>query len=162
VPAPARSAPAALSARSGAAALSARSSAPTAPLRSGAAAVVGSARSGAVLAAVLCLTCFLGLWVGGYLGAALLPVVTLAFTTALTVRARSRFARWLTEPFVTGGLMVVAAASAAAGGELFQHAGSGSLIRMLSDIVPQLACLVIVGRLAAAVLSERADKQAER
>jgi hypothetical protein len=107
-----------------------------------------------VLAAWVCVTCFFGLWVGGYVGAALLPLLTLAFAAALRLRARSAVARWLTEPLVIAGLLVAAAVADAVGEQLVWHAGTGSLAKLLYGIVTQLACLVIVGRLAAALLTE--------
>jgi arabinofuranan 3-O-arabinosyltransferase len=122
------------------------------------AALSGSIGSHAALAVALCLTCLLGLWVGGYVGAVLLPVLTLGFGVALALRARSRVARRLTEPLVTAGLLVAAAASAAVGERLYLHPGSGSLVKVLSDIVPQVACMIIVGRLAAALLTQPFDQ----
>jgi arabinofuranan 3-O-arabinosyltransferase len=124
--------------------------------------ITAATRSRAALAAVLCLTCVLGLWVGGYLGAVLLPVLTLGFGVGLALAARSRVARQLTEPLVIVGLMLAAAASAAAGEQLALHAGSGNLVHVLSDLVPQLACLVIVGRLAAALLSPAPDQDPDK
>ena len=111
-----------------------------------------SARSPVALAAGLGLTCLLGLWVGGYLGAVLLPILTLGFGMALRRRQSSRVARRLTEPLVTAGLLVAAAVSHAVGVQFTYHAGAGNLVRVLSAMIPQLACLVIVGRLAAALL----------
>jgi arabinofuranan 3-O-arabinosyltransferase len=115
---------------------------------------LASTRSRVPLGAGLSLTCLLGLWVGGYVGAVLLPLLTLGFGVALALRSRSRIARRLTEPLVTVGLLVAAAASDAVGVRLTYHAGAGNLVRVLSGIIPELACLVIVGRLAAALLSK--------
>jgi arabinofuranan 3-O-arabinosyltransferase len=119
-----------------------------------------SARSRVALAAGLCLTCLLGLWVGGYVGAVLLPLLTLGFGVALGLRRSSNLAQRLTEPLVTAGLLVAAAVSHAVGVLLTYHADSGNLVKVLSDTIPQLACLVIIGRLAAALLSRASDQQA--
>jgi arabinofuranan 3-O-arabinosyltransferase len=113
-----------------------------------------TARSRVALGGGLCLTVLFGLWVGGYVGAALLPLLTLGFGVALALRSRSRVARRLTEPVLTVGLMVGAAVCHEVGVQLIYHAGSGNLVRVLSGIIPQLACLIIIGRLAAALLSQ--------
>jgi hypothetical protein len=121
---------------------------------------LASARSRVALVVGLCLTCLLGLWVGGYVGAVLLPLLTLGFGVALGLRHSSRVARRLTEPLVTAGLLVVAAASHAVGVQLTYLAGAGNLVKVLAGMIPQLACLVIVGRLAAALLSRANDQRA--
>jgi arabinofuranan 3-O-arabinosyltransferase len=116
--------------------------------------LLASARSRVALGTGLFLTCLLGLWVGGYVGAVLLPLLTLGFGVAIGLRSRSRVARRLSEPLVTAGLLVVAAASHAVGAQLAYHVGEGNLVKVLSGMIPQLACLAIAGRLAAALLAK--------
>jgi arabinofuranan 3-O-arabinosyltransferase len=154
---PAAEPAAAATARSGTATES--SSGPAAGSAAGSVWRFASARSRVALAGSLCLTCVLGLWVGGYVGATLLPLLTLVFGIALALRHSSRVAQRLTEPLVTAGLLVAAAASHAVGVQLTYHPGAGNLVRVLSDMIPQLACLVIVGRLAAALLSRANSRQ---
>jgi arabinofuranan 3-O-arabinosyltransferase len=98
------------------------------------------------------LTGLLGLWSGGYAGAGLLPALTLGFIWAIVRRPRFRLARVLAEPWLVAALLVVAAVCAAAGVELFTHGIGGPPLVALAGVVPELACLAIVGRLIAAVL----------
>jgi arabinofuranan 3-O-arabinosyltransferase len=98
----------------------------------------------------------LGLWTGGYAGAVLLPAMTLGFMVAIARRPRSRPARMVAEPWLVAAVLAVAAACAAVGVELFTHGIGGPLLVALGGVVPELACLAIVGRLIAALLTPEA------
>ena len=109
-------------------------------------------RAGAVCVVVL-LTGLLGLWTGGYAGAALLPAMTLGFLLAIARRPRSRLARLLAEPWLVAGLFGVAAVCGGVGVELFTHGIWGPPLVATGGVVPELACLAILGRVIAAVLT---------
>lgn len=101
----------------------------------------------------LCLTGLVGVWTGGYPAAVGLPVLTLGFVLALAWQSRSRLARAAAEPWLAAALLLVAAGCAAAGHLLAEHAVAGSVLTVLSATAPQVACLVIVARIAAAVMA---------
>src|SRR5262249_17218337 len=61
----------------------------------------------------------LGLWTGGYVGAGLLPAMTLAFLMAMSYHPRSRLARVMAEPWLIAALLAIAAVCGAVGNELF-------------------------------------------
>jgi arabinofuranan 3-O-arabinosyltransferase len=105
------------------------------------------------LCVVVLLTGLLGLWTGGYAGAALLPAMTLGFLLAIARRPRSRLARVLAEPWLVAGLFAVAAVCAGVGVELFTHGIWGPPLVAMAGVVPELACLAILGRVIAAVLT---------
>jgi arabinofuranan 3-O-arabinosyltransferase len=107
-----------------------------------------------VLSVAVLLTGLLGFWTGGYAGSALLPAMTLGFLLAIARRPRSRLARILAEPWLAAGLFAVAAVSAGVGVELFTHGiWGGPFLVTLGGIVPELACLAILARVVAAVLT---------
>jgi arabinofuranan 3-O-arabinosyltransferase len=108
-------------------------------------------RGWALCLAVL-LTGLLGLWSGGYAGAALLPAMTIGFMIAITRRPRSRLAAVLAEPWLIAVLLVIGAACGAVGSELFAHGIGGAALAVLGGVIPELACLAIVGRIITAVL----------
>jgi arabinofuranan 3-O-arabinosyltransferase len=96
----------------------------------------------------------LGLWVAGYPGAVLLPAATLVFVAAGRRAAadargpgvavsRVLYSRWL-----VAALVVVAAAGSAAGTRLLD---TGGLTTAVTNSGPQLLCLVVVARIAAAL-----------
>lgn len=95
----------------------------------------------------------LGLWIGGYLGL-LLPIVVGAFMAAEAFRASSLLARVLSEPWVASVLLLVIGISSGLGTRLTQEGSAGVLVTALSDIIPQLACMLVVALAAAAVLAE--------
>jgi len=118
-----------------------------------------SARPAVMRGWALCLpvllTGLLGLWSGGYAGAALLPAMTIGFMIAVTRRPRSRLAGVLAEPWLIAVLLVIAAACGAVGSELFAHGIGGAALAVLGGVVPELACLAIIGRvITAAVVPE--------
>jgi hypothetical protein len=98
----------------------------------------------------------LGFWTGGYAGAVLVPAITLGFMVAIARRPRSRPARMVAEPWLVAALLAAAAVCAAVGVELFTHGIGGPLLVALGGVLPELACLAIVGRLIAALLTPEA------
>jgi arabinofuranan 3-O-arabinosyltransferase len=108
---------------------------------------------GVAACACVGLLALLGLWLAGLTGAVLLPATTFLFIAAGRLAGSSTLAgaicaavssRWL--PVV---LLVAAAAAGAAGILLQDRAASGALITVLTDVGPQLLCLVIVSRIVA-------------
>jgi hypothetical protein len=100
---------------------------------------------------------FFGLWLAGLAGAVLLPASTFLFLVAGRLVGRSSLAgavgaaissRWL--PVV---LLVAAAVGGAAGSVLQDRAASGPLITALTDVGPQLLCLVVVSRVVAELIT---------
>ncbi len=99
----------------------------------------------------------LGLWLAGYTGTVLLPAATLVFLAARrrvageprgagAVIARVLYSRWLVAP------LVVAAAAGGAANSL--QLGSGALAAAVTNSGPQLLCVVVVARVAAALVTE--------
>jgi len=111
----------------------------------------------AMRASVLCagvlLAALLGLWTGGYVGSVLLPAMTVGFLMALSRRRLSRLARVVAEPWLIGALLAIAAVGGAVGNELFAHGIGGAPLVALGGVIPELACLGIVGRVIVAVLA---------
>jgi hypothetical protein len=101
----------------------------------------------------------LGLWLAGLAGALLLPATTFLFLAAVRLAGSSGLVgavgaavsgRWLP---VT--LLVTAAAAGAAGSLLQDRGASGPLITGLTDVGPQLLCLVVVSRIVAELITAR-------
>jgi hypothetical protein len=97
----------------------------------------------------------LGLWLGGYTGAILCPAATLVFLAAGRRAAgdsrgpgvavsRVLHSRWL-----VAALVVAAAVGSAAGTRLLD---TGALTTAVTNSGPQLLCLVVVARIAAALV----------
>lgn len=116
-------------------------------------------RSAALRASGVGLAVLLGLWIGGYPGAGLLPALSLGFLVAITRRENSRLARAVANPLVIAALLVIAACGDAVGNELWTHGIGGALLIAVSGVLPELCCLAVVGRLIAALLvgRERGD-----
>jgi arabinofuranan 3-O-arabinosyltransferase len=108
--------------------------------------------SAATWAAVACGLPLTGFWLGGYLGAAILTAATGLFMTAASYRHSRRYWLELSRPRLLTGLLVAAAACGATGEHLLLAGSSGLLVTALSDAIPQVICLVIVGRLMAALI----------
>jgi arabinofuranan 3-O-arabinosyltransferase len=108
-----------------------------------------SAVTSATVACALLLT---GFWLGGYPGAVILIVATGLFMAAVSYRRSRRYWLELSRPRVLAGLLLAAAASGAVGEHLLLTGNSGLPVAGLSGAVPQIICLVIVGRLAAALI----------
>ncbi len=97
------------------------------------------------LALIACGLLLAGFWLGGYPGALILIAATCLFVTAISNRRAHRFWLELSRPWVLTGLLLVAAACGAVG-------NSGPLLTGLWNAVPQVICLIIVGRLVAALI----------
>jgi arabinofuranan 3-O-arabinosyltransferase len=97
-------------------------------------------------AVVLAVLCGLGLWLGGYPGAVILPVAT----AACLLLAGSRW----TGPGVVAGLVLAAALSDAIGRHLQASGGTGLPIAVLLNGIPQVLLLIVTGRLAAALIRD--------
>jgi arabinofuranan 3-O-arabinosyltransferase len=102
-----------------------------------------------------------GLWLGGYPGVVILPAVTLLFLVcagddlpAVVTRRPGvvRVAGELSRARVLAGLLVVAAACGAISESLEQAGNTGLTATALAGPVPQIICLVVIGRLAAALI----------
>jgi arabinofuranan 3-O-arabinosyltransferase len=87
----------------------------------------------------------LGLVLGGYPGAVLVPAAAVAFG------GWRRLAGW--RGWLAAGLFVVASAVGAAGEHMVFSGDGGLLVTALSNAVPQVICLIVVGALAAALLA---------
>ena len=105
-----------------------------------------------------------GLWLGGYPGAALLPVTTAGFLAA--ARSRGSWPRtpgprlsrpWITSPWLAAGLLLAATAAGVAGEHLVLSGSDSPVALWLVDGVPQVICLVVIGRLAAALIAPPPD-----
>ncbi len=93
-----------------------------------------------------------GFWLGGYPGAVILPAATGLFMVAASYRRSGRYWVELSRPRVLTGLLLAASACAATGEHLLLAGNSGLLVTGLSSAVPQVICLLVVGRLAAALI----------
>jgi arabinofuranan 3-O-arabinosyltransferase len=106
-----------------------------------------------------------GLWLGGYPGAAILPVATAGFLAAQSRSRESwlrppgpwRAASWIISPWLAAGLLLAATAAGVAGEHLVLSGNDGPLALWLVDGVPQVICLVIIARLAAALIGPEPD-----
>jgi arabinofuranan 3-O-arabinosyltransferase len=110
----------------------------------------------AVPAMVLGALVITGLLLGGYPGAVIVPAATCLFLASnadLPVLAEGGFAlARLWRPRVLAGLLIAASICGAAGEHASQAGNSGLVVTALLNGIPQVICLVIVGRLAAAVI----------
>jgi arabinofuranan 3-O-arabinosyltransferase len=104
-----------------------------------------------VVAAVCCLA-LAGLWLGGYPGAAILPAAAALF--AVAVRYRHAHPAWyqVSRPWVPAALLLAAAVCGVAGGQLVLDGTTGPVVTVLTSTAPQVICLALVGRLAAALV----------
>ena len=92
-----------------------------------------------------------GLWLGGYPGAVILTVATALFAVAVSYR-RAHWAWYrLSRPWVVAALLLAAAACGAVGGQLLLAGVTGPLVKTLVSTAPQVICLAVVGRMAAAL-----------
>jgi hypothetical protein len=93
-----------------------------------------------------------GFWLGGYPGAVLLPVAVGMFLGVC------RGSRWrLVDPLLVAGLMLAASAADAVGEHLVRSGDSGPVALWLADGIPQIICLLIIGRLTAALIRPGPD-----
>lgn len=102
-----------------------------------------------------------GLWLGGYPGAVILPAVTVLFLVcdgdvARTAEAGRIGLGWVaarvTRASLVAGLLIAASISGAEGEAMAQEGHAGLTATALLGPVPQVICLVVIGRLAAALL----------
>jgi hypothetical protein len=105
------------------------------------------------LAAAACGLLLAGLWLGGYPGAGILTAAAVLFTAAVSYRHRHRFWLELSRPWLVAALLLVAAACSVAGERLLAAGSSGPVVIALSSTAPQVICLAIVARLAAALFA---------
>jgi arabinofuranan 3-O-arabinosyltransferase len=97
-----------------------------------------------------------GFLLGGYAGAVIVPAATCLFLVSNadlpTLAEGGETLGRLWRPRVLAGLLIAASVCGAAGEHLQQAGTSGLAVTALLDGIPQVICLVIVGRLAAAVI----------
>jgi arabinofuranan 3-O-arabinosyltransferase len=92
-----------------------------------------------------------GLWLGGYPGAVILAATAGLFTAAVSRRHKHRVWLELCRPWLVAALLLAAAGCAVVGERLLAEGASGPLVTALTSTAPQVICLVIVARLAAAL-----------
>ena len=97
-----------------------------------------------------------GLWLGGYPGAVIVPAATCLFLVSnadflVLADGRSALGR-LWRPRVLAGLLLAASICGAAGEHALQAGNSGVAVTALLTGIPQVICLIVVGRLAAALI----------
>jgi multisubunit Na+/H+ antiporter MnhB subunit len=107
-----------------------------------------------VLATAVAVGCLLaaGLWLGGYPGAVILTVSTALFAVAVSYR-RAHWAWYqLSRPRVVAALLLAAAACSTVGEQLLTGGTAGPVETALINTGPQVICLAVAGRLAAALV----------
>jgi arabinofuranan 3-O-arabinosyltransferase len=109
-------------------------------------------RNPALTLAGICLASAAGIWIGGSIGAALLPLAILIFACALALQGSSVICRELTRPWLAGGLLLIAAGLAVIGDQLPQNGASDGVVSALSNTAPQVLCIVVIARLVAALI----------
>lgn len=95
-------------------------------------------------AAGLVALCGMGLWLGGYPGAVIVPLAAIVFTASKVPKG----------PWVVAGLMLAAAFFDAIGTHLQSAGDTGLPVSVPLDGIPQVLLLIVIGRLAAALLPE--------
>jgi arabinofuranan 3-O-arabinosyltransferase len=117
----------------------------------------------ALALAGVCLMSAAGIWIGGSLGAVILPLAILLFACALALQGSSVICRELTRPWLAGALLLISAALAVVGTQLSDNGASEGAARVLSSIAPQVLCIIVIGRLVAALIipMEPADLRAD-
>ena len=104
----------------------------------------------------------MGFWLAGYAGAVIVPAATALFAVATRRADRNRLWSGLSSPWLVAGLTLAASAAAAAGQRMLLAGDSGPVVTALDNAVPQVICLLIVARLAAALLVPPAASKIER
>jgi arabinofuranan 3-O-arabinosyltransferase len=122
----------------------------------------GTRLPGQLLQAVLVLAALaaVGLWLGGYPGAVILPLTTSVFLVSASglPLAGARFSRLLRaeyelpRPWFLAGLVMAAAVSDVAGQFLQSSGGPGLPVTALQNGIPQVLLAIVIGRLAAALI----------
>jgi hypothetical protein len=103
-------------------------------------------------AAAACVLLLTGFWLGGYPGAFILTAATWLFMTAASYRRSRRCWLEASRPRMLTGLLLATSVCGAVGEHLLWAGGSSLVVTGLWNAVPQVICLVIVGRLAAALI----------
>jgi hypothetical protein len=96
-----------------------------------------------------------GLWLGGYPGAVIVPAGTLLFLICAgdgVPASVSSVAAEVARAGTLAGLLVVAAICGAEGEVLAQDGHTGLLVTALQNAIPQVICLAVIARLAAALI----------
>ena len=120
--------------------------------------LAGRAMGGVVVvASSYALLALVGLWLGGYPGAVILPAATGLFVLLLRGARTSRACAELSRPWIVCALLVAAAAVVAAGVVL--QTVSGVPVKLHQSASAQLLCLVIVARLAAALVAAERSQE---
>jgi len=116
---------------------------------------LGRGRGSATAAARAGVACGLpltGFWLGGYPGAVILTASAGLFMAAASYRQSGRGWLELARPRLLTVLLLAGSACAAVGEHLLVAGNPGPVATGLLNAVPQVICLVIAGRLAAALL----------
>jgi arabinofuranan 3-O-arabinosyltransferase len=108
--------------------------------------------SAVTTAALACGLLLAGFWLGGFPGAAILTAATWLFMAAASYRRSRRFWLECARPRMLTGLLVAALACGLVGERLLWAGSSGLVVTGLWNAAPQIICLVLVGRLAAALI----------
>ena len=111
-------------------------------------------------AVVFCVLAAVGFWLGGYPGAVIVPAATCLFlfsTSELFAPAGERAVlgrMWsgFAGPWVMAGLVIVASVCGALAGHFAADGNTSLVLSALQNAIPQTICLVVVGRLAAALI----------
>ena len=111
--------------------------------------VVRSVLIAAVLTGALLLT---GFWLGGFPGAVIMTVATWLFMAAASNRRVSRVWVEFARPRLLATLLLAALICGVVGERLLWSGDSSRLVTDLWNTVPQVICLIIVARLAAALI----------
>jgi hypothetical protein len=111
-------------------------------------------RPAAALTAVaaFCGLALAGLWLGGYPGAAILPAAAALFAVAVSYRHAHKAWYHVSRPWVPAALLLAAAACGVVGGQLMLDGTTGTIVTVLTNTAPQVICLAVVSRLAAALV----------
>jgi arabinofuranan 3-O-arabinosyltransferase len=104
-------------------------------------------------AAALCCLALAGLWLGGYPGAVILPAATALFTAAVSYRHARPWWYQVSRPWVPAVLLLAAAACGVVAAQLALDGTTGPVVSVLANTAPQVICLAVVGRLAAALVA---------
>ena len=103
-------------------------------------------------AAAVCCLLLAGLWLGGYPGAVILTAATALFAVAVSYQRAHWAWHQLSRPWVVAALLLAAAACGVAGEQLLLAGTTTPLATALVNTAPQVICLVVAARLAAALV----------
>jgi arabinofuranan 3-O-arabinosyltransferase len=102
--------------------------------------------------AVVCCLLLAGLWLSGYPGAVILTAAAALFAVAVSQQRAHWAWHQLSRPWAVAALLLAAAACGAAGEQLLLPGTTTPLATALVNTAPQVICLIVVGRLAAALV----------